>query len=191
MKKPMNNEETGGLGPLASLVGVWEGDKGLDTAPSPVRETAFSKYRERIVFEPTGHVDNHEQALFGLRYSRTAWRLEAENAFHEELGYWLWDAASKQVFRCFTIPRGITIIAGGTVEPDATLFELAADVGSETYGICANPFLFEEFKTVRYEVRVTVHDADTFSYWEDTQIWVKGHPEQYHHTDENLLRRIE
>lgn len=187
----MSTEETEGLGPLSSLVGVWEGDKGLDTAPSDERGTALSNYREHTVFEPTGRIDNHEQVLYGLKYSMMAWRLGAENRFHEELGYWLWDAASKQVFRCFIVPRGISIIAGGTVEPDATTFELAADVGSETYGICANQFLDHEFKTVRYELKVTVHDPDSFSYYEDTQLRVKGHDELFHHTDENLLRRIE
>ena len=64
--------------------------------------------------------------------------------FHEELGYWMWDAANQQVMRCFIVPRGVNVIAGGTVEADATSFELSADVGSETYGICSNKFLDED-----------------------------------------------
>ncbi len=55
--------------------------------------------------------------------------------------------------RCATVPRGISFIAGGTVEPDAKEFDLAADVGSEAYGICSNKFLDEEFKIVRFEMK--------------------------------------
>ncbi len=118
------------LGPLAQLAGVWEGEKGDDTAPSDDRGVEVNKFRERLTFVPFGPVDNHEQKLFGLRYSTTAWRLDEDSPFHEELGYWLWDSKGKQVLRCFIVPRGVTVLAGGTVEPDAKTFELAADVGS-------------------------------------------------------------
>jgi len=42
----MHNE----LGPLAGLVGTWEGEKGDDTAPSDDRGTENNKYKERMVF---------------------------------------------------------------------------------------------------------------------------------------------
>ncbi len=45
-------------GPLGPLLGIWEGDRGTDLAPSDNaednREIATSNYRERFVFEPTG-----------------------------------------------------------------------------------------------------------------------------------------
>jgi len=147
-------------------------------------------YRERMTFAPTGVVENHQQRLFGLRYATTAWRLGADDPFHEELGYWLWDGAAKQVLRCFMVPRGVTVIAGGTAEPDATRFELAAEVGSETYGICSNKFLDREFKTVRYELKLEFRDANTFHYWEDTVLKIKGQDELFHHTDENTVVRV-
>lgn len=175
------------LGPLAPLAGIWEGEKGDDTAPSDDRGTETNKFRERISFEPMGPVNNHEQTLYGLRYSTIAWRSGENDPFHEESGYWLWDAQAKQVLRCFIIPRGITVLAGGTVEPDAQSFELAADVGSETYGICSNPFLDKEFKTVRYELKITIHNNESFSYEEDTQIQIKGQKDLFHHIDKNSL----
>ncbi len=179
------------LGPLRLLAGTWEGDKGTDVAPSKSRETETTGFRERIVFSPMGPVNNHEQVLYGLRYSTTVWPSGGSEPFHEELGYWLWDGAEKQVLRCFIVPRGVTVLAGGTVEPSATTFELSADVGSETYGICSNTFLDREFKTVRYELKVTVHDAESFSYEEDTQLQIKGKAEIFHHRDGNTLRRVE
>jgi len=186
----MTDEIIKNLGPLAPLAGIWEGDKGEDSAPSDDRGTETNKFRERITFEPLGPVNNHEQALYGLRYTTTVWPLGASDPFHEELGYWLWDAQAKQVLRCFTVPRGVSVIAGGTVEPDAKSFELVADAGSETYGICSNQFLDKEFKTVRYELKVTLHDDHSFSYEEDTQLQIKGPSDLFHHTDKNTLQRL-
>ena len=157
--------------------------------PESDRQKAVSQYRERMVFEPTGRVDNHEQTLFGLRYSTKAWRIGAPDPFHEEVGYWMWDAASKLVIRCFMPPRGMTILAGGTVEPDATEFSLEAEAGSETFGICSSPFLLSEFKTVRYTLLVRFVDDNTLYYDEHTWLQMKGRDQLFDHRDENTLRR--
>ena len=181
----MNKE----LGPLAYFVGSWEGDKGDDIAPDDDRGIENNKYREKMIFEETGLVQNHEQFLYGLRYRTTIWRLGEDAPFHEELGYWLWDAANQQVMRCFMVPRGVTVIAGGTVAANAKSFKLSARAGSETYGICSNKFLHREFKTVKYDLKVTFHNKNSFSYEEDTQLKMKGRKKIFHHTDQNTLRR--
>jgi hypothetical protein len=178
------------LGPLAALAGTWEGDKGDDVAPSDDRGTETNKYRERLRLEPFGPVDNHEQQLWGLRYSTIAYRLGEPGAFHEETGYWLWDPKDRQVLRCFLVPRGVAVIAGGTAAPDAKAFTLVAELGSPTYGICSNRFLDREFQTVRYEVTVRVNDDGSVSYDEDTQLKLPGRPDLFHHTDRNTLRRV-
>jgi hypothetical protein len=178
------------LGPLAALAGIWEGDKGHDDAPADDRGAEVNLFRERIVFEPTGLVQNHEQKLYGLRYATTAWRIGETAAFHEERGYWMWDAASSTVMRCFVVPRGITVIAGGRVEPAARAFELSATLGSNTFGILSAPFLDREFRTVRYQLKVTIHDTDSFSYDEDTQMQMPGRQALFHHEDRNTLRRV-
>lgn len=186
----MEQDPLAQLGPLAALAGVWEGDKGDDVAPSDDRGTEQNKYRERMTFEPIGSVNNHEQTLYGLRYATTAWRIGEPAPFHEEVGYWLWDPKEKQVLRCFIVPRGVSVIAGGTAVPTATSFTLSAEVGSETYGICSNRFLDREFKTVRYELKVTIQDSQTFTYEEDTQLRITGQAQLFHHRDKNTLRRV-
>lgn len=186
----MSNDVIKNLGPLAALAGTWEGEKGDDIAPSDDRGIENNKFRERMVFVPLNPVENHEQKLWGLRYSTTAWRLGETDPFHEEVGYWLWDPQEQQVLRCFIVPRGVTVIAGGTVPANARHFFLSANVGSDTYGICSNKFLDREFKTVRYELKLTFHDANTFTYEEDTQMKLKGRTDLFHHTDRNIMRRV-
>jgi hypothetical protein len=127
--------------------------------------------------------------LYGLRYSTTAWRIGESTAFHEELGYWLWDPAAQQVLRCFVIPRGVTVIAGGNATADARTFSLAAQLGSPTYGICSNQFLDRNFRTVRYELTVTIHDENSFSYEEDSVLEIPGQAQPFHHRDRNTLKR--
>jgi len=189
--EPAMTDDIANLGPIGVLAGVWEGGKGDDRAPDDDRtKVKHNPYRERMTFEPIGEVNNHEQSMFGLRYATMAWRLDAETPFHEEVGYWLWDAANSQVMRCFIVPRGVSIVAGGTVAADATIFELAADVGSETYGICSNKFLDQEFKTVRFELSIEIHDNDSFSYAEDTVLQIKAQNEPFHHRDKNVVYRI-
>jgi hypothetical protein len=181
------------LGPLGPLVGVWEGEKGTDLAPSDKPETsrqlATSRYRERMVFEPTGRVDNHEQSLYGLRYSTKAWRIGATDAFHEELGYWMWDPASELVLRCFMPPRGMTVLAGGKAKAGARAFSLEANAGDEIFGICSSPFLTAEFKTVRYTLALTFVDDNSFHYDEHTFLTMKNRSDLFDHHDENTMRR--
>jgi hypothetical protein len=182
------------LGPLGPLLGIWEGERGTDLAPSDKPETdrqpVTSKYRERMVFEPTGRVDNHQQSLYGLRYSTKAWRVGSPDPFHEELGYWLWDAATKLVIRCFMPPRGLTVLAGGHTEPDARAFALEATAGAETFGICSSPFLAEQFKTMRYTLALRLVDDNTLHYDEHTYMRMKGRAELFDHRDENTLIRV-
>lgn len=180
---------TKNLGPLAALAGVWEGDRGDDVAPSDTLGIENNKYRERIRFEPFGPVENHQQQMWGLRYSLIAWRLGEPNPFHEETGYWLWDPKAKQVMRCFIVPRGVAVIAGGTVAPNAKAFTLSAVLGSRSYGICSNKFLDREFQTVRFDMKVTIHEDGRFSYDQDTQLKLRGRTRIFHHRDRNTLRR--
>jgi len=176
------------LGPLAPLAGTWVGDQGIDVAPSregPV-ETPF---RERLTLEPVGPVVNGPQVLYGLRYATTAWPIGEDAPFHEEVGYWLWDPSAEQVMRFFMVPRGVTVAAGGPATANAKSFAMVAEVGSETFGVLSNPFLDEAFKTVRYELQITVHDDGSFSYAEDTVLQIPGETEHFHHTDRNTLQR--
>jgi hypothetical protein len=179
------------LGPLEGLQGTWEAAEGLDVAYSHERGAiANTPFRERTTFNSFGPVENGRQVLYGLDYRTAAWRGDEENPFHTEVGYWLWDAGEGQVMRCFVVPRGSMVLAGGLSGPDADILHMEAEVGSETYGILSNPYLAVQARTVRYEVTVTVGDG-VFSYEETSTIVHSRLAEVLEHTDRNTLRRVE
>lgn len=184
----MANEQ---WGPLAGLVGTWEsGFDGLDVSfhndSGKIAETPF---RETTTFIPFGPVENGDRALYGLDYRTGAWRQGEENPFHSEVGYWMWDGANKQVMRCFAFPLAVTLIAGATVEPDATSFRLEAVLGSNTYGILSSRYLDEVARTTRFEVTVTL-GGDTYSYDETIVVEHRKSQTIIMHTDRNTLTRV-
>jgi hypothetical protein len=187
-ERQMANEQ---WGPLAGLVGTWEsGFDGLDVSfhndSGKIAETPF---RETTTFIPFGPVENGDRALYGLDYRTGAWRQGEENPFHSEVGYWMWDGANKQVMRCFAFPLAVTLIAGATVEPDATSFRLEAVLGSNTYGILSSRYLDEVARTTRFEVTVTL-GGDTYSYDETIVVEHRKSQTIIMHTDRNTLTRV-
>ena len=179
------------LGPLKHLVGTWEGDGGLDVsyhhAEGAVGDTPF---RERTTFSPFGPVDNGTQQLYGLDYRMAAWRGDEVDPFHTEIGYWLWDAAEQQVMRCFMVPRGTAVLAGGTADADATTFTMVGEQGSATDGVIENRYLADKASCVRYECTITIDGPDQWSYTQTTVLRMPQFPDLYDHTDANTLRRI-
>jgi hypothetical protein len=179
------------LGPLASLIGTWEGTEGVDVSFHHVDGViGETPYRERIVMNPFGPVDNGSQVLFGLDYRMSAWRAGEDEPFHTEVGYWLWDSATGEVLRGFVVPRGITVLAGGTAAADAKAFTLTATPGDPNYNIGENKYLTDNASTIGYSVDVTINDDGTWSYHETTMLQMKEFPEPFAHTDHNTLHRV-
>jgi len=180
-------------GPLAGLAGTWEGNDGVDVsfhnAAGAVGET---HYLEKVDLKPFGPVDNGTQVLYGLDYRMAAWRHgeEAMNPFHTEVGYWLWDSADEQVMRCFVVPRGIVLIASATTSASARSFTLTADPGEAYSGVLENRYLASAASTRHYECTIEVGDA-TWQYASDTVVQLKATGGELHHTDRNVLRRVD
>jgi hypothetical protein len=176
-------------GPLAGLAGEWAGDQGLDVSfHNATGRSTETKYREHVTFAPFGPVDNGSQQLYGLDYRMAAWRAGEPNPFHTEIGYWLWEAATGHVMRCFMVPRGTTLLAGGTAKADDVSFSLEANVGSEVYGILSNHYLAAHARTIKYRCVVSVNDG-TFSY-DSCTTYVHAVGGEIAHTDRNTLRRV-
>jgi hypothetical protein len=178
------------LGPLAALAGVWESAKGLDVNPYYDGERR-QPYVERIELQPIDPQSNGPQLLYGLRYHTRIVKPGEIEAYHEQVGYWLWEPATGALLHSLTIPRGQIVLAIGHAAADARSFEVRAERGSTVNGICSGPFLNENFRTDSFMIKVTVNDDGSWSYFEDTVMTVKGRAEPFHHTDRNTLRRVE
>ena len=147
-------------------------------------------YLEKVTFKPFGPVANGRQELYGLDYRTAMWRGSEENPFHTEVGYWLWDAATGEVLRGFVVPRGITVLAGGTAAADATSFTLSAAPGHPQYSIGENKYLAENVSTLSYEVTITINDDGTWAYAETTMLRMVEMDEPFAHTDHNTMHKV-
>lgn len=178
-------------GPLWALVGEWEGEGGMDFSFSHAKGVLQNTpYREKVTMKPFGPVDNGSQHLYGLDYKTAMWRESEENPFHTEVGYWLWDSATGEVLRCFAVPRGITVLAGGTTSADATSFHMQAHLGGQNYVIGENTYLAAKASSISYEVTITLNGDDTWSYDETTMLAMAEFPEPMAHTDHNTMHRV-
>lgn len=178
------------LGPLKHLAGVWEGSAGLDTHPEaegPVSEP----YVERWEFEVIDPQTSGPQLFYGLRFHQHVTRPGEISAFHDQVGYLLWEPATKKIYMTISIPRGQTLLAAGTSEPNAIEWSVQAVQGDAGTGIVSNPFLEKHFRTTAFTLKITFNDDGTFSYDETTVMKVDGLDQEFLHTDRNTLRLVE
>ena len=180
-------------GPLAALIGVWKGDKGVDRAPEPDGEERNPFY-ETIIFEAAGDVTNAEQQTLSIvRYHQVVSRKSNDEVFHDQVGYWLWDPADDSIVETFTIPRGVAVVAGGSLARPTSLdqelvFEVNADAASRECGIVQAPFMFKQAKTTAFTHTLTVK-GDEMQYSEITYLDIYDKT-AYEHKDVNTLQRV-
>jgi hypothetical protein len=171
-------------GPLAALAGIWRGDKGTDISPEPDGQEENPFY-ETISFEPIGTVNNAErQELAALRYHQVVSRKSNDEVFHNESGYWIWDAEQSIVMQVLTIPRGVCLIAGGQADQSKIAVRAATD--DPNWGIVQSPFMRDNAKTLEFRHRISV-TGDSLDYDETTVLEIYG--KRFDHTDQNTLVR--
>lgn len=181
--------EVSDYGPLAVLIGQWEGGTGMDIAPEP-NGVEESPYYETILYEPCGDVDNaEEQNLIILRYHQVVRRKSNDEVFHNETGYWSWDASTGLVMQSLTIPRGLALLAGGEIiqSEHSTIFRVKASIASQEWQIVQSPFLKEKATTTAFSHEIIVK-GDEMEYSETTSLKIYG--KAFKHTDANKLKRI-
>ena len=180
-------------GPLAVLIGTWEGDKGMDIAPEEDGSNEENPYYETITFSEGGNLTNAKvQTLNVVSYHQVVTRKSTDEVFHDEVGYWLWDADRKTIIRSFTIPRAVAVVAGGSydaskeVDGEVTL-SVAAEMGSDSWDIAQAPYMKEMAKTTSFESKFVIK-GDTMHFYEKSMLEIYG--KTFEHTDENELKRV-
>lgn len=177
------------LGPLRRLAGRWEARTGVDLNPKaegPERRV----FIERIDLEPIDPQANGPQLFYGLRYHIHITTEQEDITFHDQVGYWLWEAATGLVLQTVAIPRGQVAIASGQATPDADHLVLTAERGQTEYGICSTAFLEYAFRTDSYRIEVTFNPDGSWSYITDTMLTVHGASAPFAHRDQNTLTKV-
>lgn len=177
------------LGPLRPLAGVWRGEKGVDVNPKAEGPETRS-FIDHIDLQPIDPQTNGPQLFYGLRYHQHVMTPGEAGTYHDQTGYWLWEPATETIIQTLSIPRGQIAMAVGRASKNATCFELVAQRGETTFGICSNPFLEEAFKTLAYRIAVTIHPDGTWSYAEETTLQIKGSEKPFAHRDSSTLVQI-
>ena len=177
-------------GPLAVLFGTWKGDEGMDVAPEP-DDDERNPYYETIEFSAAGDVTNaEEEVLAVVRDHQEVRRRSTGLVFHDQVGYWLWNSETGEVIQTLTIPRGVTLLAGGkvSVDNDKTVFEVSAAAGNPDFNIIETTFMHKKARTKAFTHRLEV-SGDRMSYNETTLLDIYD-KRNYEHTDDNTLTRV-
>ena len=178
-------------GPLSQLIGVWQGNKGQDVAPEP-DGSETTPYRETLTFSTVGDVTNaEEQHLTVLHYRQLVQRVPDNKSIHDETGYWMWDSQTNVVTKSFTIPRAVSIVAGGvysssSADSAAFLLNVMAAVDDPDWQIIQAPFMRDNAKTTAYKQQISV-SGDQLKYSQTMSLDVYGR--SFEHTDVNQLIR--
>ncbi|MEZ0185870.1 MAG: heme-binding beta-barrel domain-containing protein [Candidatus Reddybacter sp.] len=178
-------------GPLQPLIGHWEGKKGTDLAPEPDGGKS-TPYYETLDFTEAGTVTNAgQQILAVLRYHQVVKRLSDDAVFHDEAGYWMWDAAQNVIMHSLFVPRAVGILAGGsyTANPaskESVELKVGANIDDPDWSIIQSPFMRDKAKTIGFEHQINI-EATTLRYKETTVLDIYG--KIFNHRDENTLSR--
>ena len=176
--------------PLAKLIGTWKGDSGVDIAPKP--ETYENNpYYETLTIEPVDiEIENaEEQELLAVRYHQIIREKSNNKVSHSETGYWIWDENENTIMNSFSIPRGVSILAGGEIKLINNELQISVSVkeNDTKWGIIQSPFMLKKAKTLSFtrEFKIT---GNTLKYSQEMVLDIYG--KTFSHTDENTLTKV-
>lgn len=179
-------------GPILQLIGTWKGDQGIDIAPEPDGDEN-NPYYETITYEDIGDLNNaEEQKLAAVYYRQIVKRKTNNDVFHDQTGYWVWDAENKTIMHSFVIPRAVSVVAGGTYSGETdddgrVVMELASKLGDPEWGIVQSPFMTKKASSLEFRQKVTVGNGK-MTYAQTTLVDIYG--KVFEHTDDNELNRV-
>jgi len=175
------------LGPLGPLAGRWLGEKGVDV--HPVADGSKRQvYVETWDFEPIDAATNGPQLFYGLRYHQHVVKPRDVAAFHDQVGYLLWEPERSRVIMTLAIPRAQVAMATGGAAEDATTFTLRASEADRHSGISSNDFLDWAFRTPTWTITFRIGPGDHWTYTQTTRLEVRGR-EGFDHNDVGILTR--
>jgi len=185
----MNDTNGVDYGPLTGLIGVWQGDKGVDIAPEP-DGAETNPYFETITYSAAGNVSNAErQTLAVVHYRQVVQRKSNAEVFHDQSGYWMWDRDAGMVMHSLVIPRAVCVLAGGQHSGDEDkdgrmILEVSAKQEDGDWQIIQSPFMQQNAATREFRQQIICGNG-TLSYSQTTIVDIYG--KEFEHTDRNEL----
>ena len=176
---------------LTASMGTYVGN-GTDTFPTP-QGPMVTTYRETMVMGAPFQTANPggpgmSQNLLCVQYYTQLVNAQTGVPMHQETGFWMLSMETNLFMKAISIPRGITILAGGTWTLDITnglTMMGSAQAGSLTFGISNEPFLNQAAPTESFTTTM-VNTSNSISYKEDSILKIQG--QNFNHTDEaNLI----
>jgi len=176
--------------PLAKLIGTWKGDMGVDIAPKPETDEN-NPYYEILIIEPVDiQIENaEEQELLAVRYNQVVREKSNDKVSHSETGYWIWDENENTIMNSFSIPRGVSVLAGGEIKLINNELKLCVSVkeNDTKWGIIQSPFMLKKAKTLSFTREFIISD-NKLKYSQEMVLDIYG--KIFSHTDENTLSKV-
>lgn len=176
------------LGPLRTMAGLYISHSGSDTRSDGVDVTA--EYRDEIVLAPTDPFTNDSQLLYGLRYLQHVRRHGEIQTLHEQVGYWMFEPATSQVTLSLATARGQVGLASGQWQPGGATFSVRAERAEGSHAFVSNKFLDSNFRTISFEMTVTLIDDDSWKYVREADVQLAGRSDHVRFRNEATLVRV-
>lgn len=187
----MTESSATNYGPLAGLIGIWQGNKGKDVSPDP-DGTELNEFYETIVFTEAGDVSNaEEQLLSAVHYVQKVQRISNGEQIHHETGYWIWEQSTKKVTHCLVIPRGMSVLAAGVFVENSAInstitFDVKACTDEVNWQLIQSPFMQKNARMSEYFQQFILTE-NKLSYTQSMILDIYG--KVFEHTDQNTLIR--
>ncbi|QUM75789.1 FABP family protein [Moritella sp. 24] len=177
------------FGPLAQLVGTWETMEGagVDVAPAKIGSEqgagslAVSPFFETMTFEAAADAENaSDQYLVALYYKQEVFRKSDGSKFHDQRGYFIYDAKNQMVYNSFCVPRTTCVTAEGPAGKTMTLTAPAR-------GIAEGAYMTEKASTTGFSMNIKIEE-NKLTYSQNTMLNIYG--QSMSHADSSTLIKI-
>ncbi len=177
------------FGPLAKLVGTWQSVDagGVDISPGQEGSDvgkggpAVTPFYETMTFEVAADAVNaSDQTLVALYYKQEVFRKSDDSKFHDQRGYFIYDAENQIVYNSFCVPRTTCVTAEGAAGDTMTLV-------ASGRGIAESNYMTENASTTSFTMNIQF-DEETLTYTQSTGLDIYGN--QFAHTDSSTLKKV-
>jgi hypothetical protein len=149
-------------------------------------------------------VTNAEREVLAVvRYHQMVSRKSNHKVFHDQVGYRTWNNSTAEITQSLTIPRVVTLLAGGVFVDEKSVgdnhgaensfadssyslvtLKVAAAIDHPDWRIIESPFMRDNASTMSYQHELNV-DGGILTYAETTVLDIYG--SSFEHTDSNEL----